>query len=99
MTDRMRTAFLRSQWKISTQLAVIDSSTEMQEVSVAKIAVTKNSAPTTTPAAVLCREIGEAPEIPDTDCVSGSREHEAELPGKMIRFLFYDVFSPSVMLD
>lgn len=50
MTDRMRTAFLRSQWKISTQLAVIDSSTEMQEVSVAKIAVTKNSAPTTTPA-------------------------------------------------
>ena len=93
MTDRMRTAFLRSQRKISTQLAVIDSSTEMQEVSVAKIAVTKNSAPTTTPAAVLRREIGEAPEIP------GSRGHEAELPGKMIRFLFYDVFSPSVMLD
>lgn len=90
---------MRSQWKISTQLAVIDSSTEMQEVSVAKIAVTKNSAPTTTPAAVLRREIGEAPEIPDSDCAPGSREHEAELPGKMIHFLFYDVFSPSVMLD
>ena len=83
MTDRMRTAFLRSQRKISTQLAVIDSSTEMQEVSVAKIAVT--------PAAVLRREIGEAPEIPDADCASGSREHEAELPGKMIRFLVHDV--------
>ena len=92
MTDRMRTAFLRSQRKISTQLAVIDSSTEMQEVSVAKIAVTKNSEPTTTTAAVLRREIGEAPEIPDADCAPGSREHEAELPGKMIRGLFYDVF-------
>lgn len=34
------------------------------------------------PAAVLCREIGEAPEIPDADCASGSREHEAELPEK-----------------
>ena len=97
MTDRMRTAFLRSQWKISTQLAVIDSSTEMQEVSVAKIAETKNNAPPTTPAAVLCREIGEAPEIPDTDCVSGSREHEAELPGKMIRFLFHAVQRFSLM--
>ena len=97
MTDRMRTAFLRSQRKISTQLAVIDSSTEMQEVSVAKIAVTKNSAPTTTPAAVLRREIGEAPEIPDADCASGSREHEAELPGKMIRFLFHAVQRFSLM--
>ena len=50
MTDRMRTAFLRSQRKISTQLAVIDSSTEMQEVSVAKIVVTKKHSPTATPA-------------------------------------------------
>ena len=97
MTDRMRTAFLRSQWKISTQLAVIDSSTEMQEVSVAKIAVMKNSAPTTTPAAVFCREIGEAPEIPDADCAPGSREHEAGLPGKMIRFLVHDVQRFSLM--
>ena len=88
---------MRPVWKISMQLAVMDSSTEMQEVSVAKIAVTKNSEPTTTPAAVLRREIGEAPEIPDADCAPGSREHEAELPGKMIRFLFHDVQRFSLM--
>ena len=49
------------------------------------------------PAAVLRREIGEAPESPDADCASGSREHEAELPGKMIRFLFHDVQRFSLM--
>ena len=49
------------------------------------------------PAAVLRREIGEAPEIPDADCAPGSREHEAELPGKMIRFLFHDVQRFSLM--
>ena len=36
--------------KISTQFATMDSSTEMQEVSVAKIAVRKNNAPTNVPA-------------------------------------------------
>ena len=56
-----------------------------------------HSAATTTPAAVLRREIGEAPEIPDADCAPGSREHEAELPGKMIRFLFHDVQRFSLM--
>lgn len=56
-----------------------------------------HSAPTTTPAAVLCREIGEAPEIPDADCAPGSREHEAGLPGKMIRFLVHDVQRFSLM--
>ena len=43
------------------------------------------------------REIGEVPEIPDADCASGSREHEAELPGKMIRFLVHDVQGFSLM--
>ena len=37
-------------WKISIQFATIDSKTEMQEVSVAKIAEMKNSTPTTVPA-------------------------------------------------
>ena len=43
MTVSTSTVFFRPVWKISMQLAVMDSSTEMQEVSVAKIVVTKKS--------------------------------------------------------
>ena len=50
MTDSTRTVFLRLVWKISMQLAVMDSRTEIQEDSVAKIAVTKNRMPTAVPA-------------------------------------------------
>ncbi len=78
----MRTAFLRSQWKISTQLAVIDSSTEMQEVSVAKIAVTKNSAPTTTPAAVLRREIGKRQRFPTPTALPAAASTKPSCPEK-----------------
>ena len=41
---------LRSVWKISTQLAAMDSRIEMHDVSVAKIAVMKKRAPTNVPA-------------------------------------------------
>ena len=53
MTVSTSTVFLRPVWKISMQLAAMDSSTEMQEVRVAKIAVTKNRMPTNTPAAPM----------------------------------------------
>ena len=41
---------LRSVWKISTQLAAMDSRIEMHDVRVAKIAVMKKRAPTNVPA-------------------------------------------------
>lgn len=45
--------FLRSVWKISMQFAVMDSRTEMQEVSAANAARMKNSRPTIRPAAPM----------------------------------------------
>ena len=50
MADKTRTVFFRPVWKISIQFATMDSSTEMQEDNVAKIAVTKNRIPTNIPA-------------------------------------------------
>ena len=45
-------------------------------------------------AAVLCRQIRKAPEIADADRASRRRQHKAELPGKIVGFLFHDICSP-----